>query len=79
MWSGVLVGTGVIPQDKIPSMEQGLRTNLPRELMAFPEKPATCVTHREVEDTLGSSRLLDGLSQDFRLDRHISYNSKVTL
>ena len=66
------------PGDKSRPMYQGLRTNLPREIMAYREKPwgsgpgQSYVTHKEVLDYLREYR------DDFGLDQYISYNSKVT-
>jgi hypothetical protein len=67
-----------IPGVKTRPMYQGLRTNLPRELMAFREKPwgsgpgKSYVTHKEVLDYLTEYR------DHFGLDQYISYNSTVT-
>jgi len=57
-------------------MYQNLRTNLPKELMAYREKKWTgvdhsYVTHQEVLEYLNEYKT------DFELDRFIRYNSKV--
>jgi len=66
-----------IPNSKTLPMYRGLRTNLPREIMAYREKPwggagKSYVTHNEVLD------YLQAYKDDFDLDQYICYGSKVT-
>lgn len=66
------------PKSKIKPMYQGLRTNLPRELMAFREKKwggdgqtLSFVTHQEVQNYL-----LEYV-KDFDLEKYISFGCTV--
>jgi len=75
-----VVGGGVwryLPNSRTSPMYQGLRTNLPREIMAFREKPwegpgNSYVTHDQVLE------YLQAYKNDFDLDQYINYGSKVT-
>ena len=75
-----LFGGGVwryLPQSKIRPMYKGLRTNLPREIMAYREKPwggsgKSYVTHKDVLDYLQEYK------NDFNLDKYIQFGAEVT-
>mmetsp|Transcript_47506 Transcript_47506/g.143770 ORF Transcript_47506/g.143770 Transcript_47506/m.143770 type:complete len:557 (-) Transcript_47506:38-1708(-) len=67
-----------VPDDRSRPMYRGLRTNLPREVMAFREKPwggdggRSYVTHNEVRTYLCD------YAKDYGLDDLISYGCAVT-
>lgn len=84
-WTPILLekdlqGGGVwryVPQAKDRPMYQGLRTNLPKELMAFREFPfqsditESYITHKQVQDYLMNYK------SHFDLDKYIKYGCQV--
>lgn len=65
------------PQSKTRPMYKGLRTNLPREIMAYRERPwggpgKSYVTHKDVLDYLLEYK------NDFDLEKYIQFGAEVT-